>query len=120
MIKKMTPQEIIKIVASVVGVIIALYAFVYVPSQELAIAKQSIERIEAATHNSCVLLAEQTTQEAIANPPAGVEEEPTQEQINEFLNVQYARCAASEGFNPEELAEQFLAPALEQTAQIQG
>jgi len=108
---KLTPGSIAKVVASIVAGFIALYAFVYVPAQQLSYTQKSFERAEARVHNSCILIAEQATQQAIANPPEGVTEEPSDEQINEFLNTQYVQCIASEGYNPAELAQKFIAPA---------
>ncbi len=112
---KLTPKSIAKVVASVVAVFVALYAFVFVPSQQLMLAQKSFERAEARVHNSCILLAQQATQQAIANPPEGVEEQPTDEQVNEFLNTQYVQCIAAEGYNPDELASKYIQSAPEAT-----
>jgi len=113
---KLTPGYIAKAVGSVVAGLVTLYAFVYVPAQQLSYTQKSFERAEARVHNSCILIAEQATQQAIANPPEGATEEPTDQQINDFLNTQYAQCIASEGYNPAELAEKFIAPAPATTA----
>ncbi len=105
---KLTPGDIIKLIASLVAALVALYAFVYVPSQQLMLSQQAVERAEVRVHNSCILIAQQATEQAIANPPEDATEDPTQEQINNFLNIQYSQCIAAEGYNPDELAQKYL------------
>jgi len=104
----MSIEKVVKVAVALVAALIALYAFVYVPSQELMLQQKAFERAEARVHNSCILIAQQATQQALANPPEDVTEEPSEEQVNEFLNTQYAQCIASEGYNPAELAGKYL------------
>ena len=115
---KLTPGNMAKVVAAIVAVVIALYAFVYVPSQQLMFTQQSFERAEARVHNSCILVAQQATQQAIANPPEGVREEPSEDQVNQFLNTQYAQCIAAEGYNPTVLAAKYIQAEPAATAEL--
>ena len=112
---KLTSGNIVKVVGGFVATLIALYAFVYVPSQQLMFAQKSFATAEARVHNSCILLAQQATQQAVANPPEGVTEEPSEEQVNDFLNTQYAQCIASEGYDPQVLAAKYIQSAPEAT-----
>jgi len=108
--KNMQVEKVIKVVAAVVVVFAVVYGLVYVPAQQITMQKQALDRAETRVHNSCILVAQRATQEALANKPEG-EEDATEAQINEFLGSQYAQCVAVEGYNASELSSKFTVAA---------
>ena len=109
---KKTVDCVVKYVAGFVALVALLYGLVYVPSQQLKVTNMSVDRSETRVYNSCVLLAQQTTQQAVSQTPEG-EEAPNEEQVNTFLNEQFVSCVAAEGFDPQELVDKY-APAAEE------